>query len=105
MSLTNFETTQGTFYGRYMHSCKEICSIIEDDSKKRRQLMNSINSSSNDKMLTFNQLITKFKVTNIMKKDKVEVFMNLLHLKRENKITLEQNNIPEFSDIYIATKI
>ena len=47
----------------------------------------------------------KFKASSITSKDKVEVFLNLLHLKRENKITLEQNNNLQFSDIYIATKI
>ena len=44
VNLSAFETTQGTFYGRYLNSYHEINSLIEDDSKKRRNLMNSINS-------------------------------------------------------------
>lgn len=101
--MTPFETTLGTFKMRYMQSYSEINSILEKESKKRRnELAESIYSTG---VLSFTELLSKYKASSINKADKIEVFMNLLHLQREGKVEkIVQRNPSEFSEIYIHPK-
>jgi hypothetical protein len=103
-SMKDLETTQGTFYCRYIGSYQEINSLILEVSKKKAEVLENVEKSTPTHDLTFGQLLKRFKASNVTKHDKVEVFMNLLHLKRENKISMKQLSPEEFSDILIATK-
>ena len=102
-NMDDFETTQGTFrQNRYLQSCSQINSIIENESK-RAKLTNSINECQNNS-LTFTKLVSSYKVKDT-KSNRTETFISLLHLLKQGKVEkLEQKSPEEFSEIHIYTK-
>jgi chromatin segregation and condensation protein Rec8/ScpA/Scc1 (kleisin family) len=99
-NIKDYETTQGTFHCKYMNSYNEISSIITQTSKNKNILLSELDAGK-AQGFRFSELIKKFKASNITKHDKVEVFMNLLHMQREGKLKLQQDRPEEFSDILI----
>lgn len=97
----DYYTTQGTFHLNNVSSYQEISSIIIEDSKKRSQLMSQLRKGDDEKGMGFKDLLSKFKASNHTKKDKVTVFLSLLHLQRQNKVQLSQDNPESFSEIFI----
>ena len=105
MNTADFETTQGTFHCSYSNSYNEINSLIVDASQKRSQIQCELNEKSASQDLGFNEILSKFKPRNQTKRDKIEMFMSLLHLTRAGKIQMEQENPENFSEIKILNSM
>ncbi|CAI2363571.1 unnamed protein product [Moneuplotes crassus] len=112
--INDYITTQGTFHCQYISSYNEINEIIQQDSKKRSQLISKIDNSTQSQGLPFSELLIRFKknsqanpseeltIFKFDKADKANVFMNLLHLKRQGKVQLRQDNVEEFGEILVS---
>jgi len=101
-NMKDYETTQGTFHMRYLNSYTEINTLVMQASKHKNDLVSSLEKPEDSSAFTFSKLMKKFRGTEVTKKDKVEVFINLLHLQRESKVSLTQKDPEHFSDILVA---